>query len=175
MSLRGGQDGRRGNPSCLGECRRRCLFDYRVTVDRQGLCPRDDKGGIFTMKGVKIKGFLILSWRGGSLSDRRGNPSCLGESGKVGGSFTEGQWIAAGFQPSRCQKLEKRNGQSLCFTLHPSIFSLLLLTFLETYTEAHVAAAETGGVADALSRTQVHPGVVPGTTPLDPMRARDWT
>ena len=45
--------GRRGNPSCLGGRVRGCLFGYLLTVDRHGLRPRDDKGGIFTMKGVK--------------------------------------------------------------------------------------------------------------------------
>ena len=30
-------------------------------------------------------------------SEGRGNPSCLGESGRVGGSVTEDQWIATGY------------------------------------------------------------------------------
>ena len=65
-----------------------------------------------------------------------------------------------------------RNGQSLLFTLYPSIFTLLvpplgsfglappqaktflassLLAFLETDTEAYAAVTVTGGVAGALS------------------------
>ena len=44
---------------------------------------------------------------------------------------------------------------------------------LETDTEAHIAVvAVTGGEAEALSRTQGGPAVVPGTTPCDPIRAR---
>ena len=70
---------------------------------------------------------------------------------------------------------KRKNGQSLYFTLHPSTFSLLLLAFLETYTEAYYVVAETGGVVGALSRTQERPVVVPGTTPFDPIRARRWT
>jgi hypothetical protein len=74
------------------------------------------------MKGVKIKGFLILSWRGGSLSDRRGNPSCLGESGKVGGSFTEGQWIATGYALAMTKIGEKERSE---FMFHSSPFNIL--------------------------------------------------
>jgi hypothetical protein len=37
-----------------------------------------DKSSNFTMKGVKRMGFLKLSLRGGSGSEGRGNPSCLG-------------------------------------------------------------------------------------------------
>ena len=65
-----------------------------------------------------------------------------------------------------------KNGQSFLFTLHPSIFTLLvsplgsfglappqaktflafsLLAFLETDTEAYVVVAVTGGVVVALS------------------------
>jgi len=35
------------------------------------------------------------------------------------------------------------------FTLHPSIFALPSLAFLETYTEAYVAVAGTGGAGVA--------------------------
>ena len=91
----------------------------------------------------------------------------------------------------------ERNGQSLLFTLYPSIFTLLvsslgsfgpaglppclgqdsprslaLLAFLETNTEADDEATAAGGAGEALSRTQVRPDVVPGTTPSDPTRAR---
>ena len=52
----------------------------------------------------------------------------------------------------------------------PYIAPMLLL--LETNTEATAADTGAGGVADALSRTQEHPVVVPGTTPCDPIRAR---
>ena len=31
----------------------RVRFGYGGSVDRHGLRPRDDKGGVFTMKGVK--------------------------------------------------------------------------------------------------------------------------
>ena len=37
------------------------------------------------------------------------------------------------------------------FTLHPSIFTLPSLAFLETYTEAYAVEAVTGGVGVALS------------------------
>ena len=37
------------------------------------------------------------------------------------------------------------------FTLHPSIFALPSLAFLETYTEAYVGVAGTGGVEVAPS------------------------
>ena len=46
-----------------------CLFASRLTVDRHGLRPRDDK---------MCHGALCLSLRGGQ-NGRRGNPSCLGE------------------------------------------------------------------------------------------------
>ena len=38
----------------------------------------------------------------------------------------------------------------------------------ETYAEAYVVVAATGGAGAALSRTQVRPGGVPGTTPPRP-------
>jgi len=37
LSLRGGQNGRRGNPSCHGGRRSTCLCAPRFPVDRQGL------------------------------------------------------------------------------------------------------------------------------------------
>ena len=37
------------------------------------------------------------------------------------------------------------------FPLHPSNFTLPSLAFLETYTEAYVVVAETGGGVEALS------------------------
>jgi hypothetical protein len=39
---------------------------YWQSVDRHGLRPRDDKGGIFTMKGMKRLRFSSLSLRGGN-------------------------------------------------------------------------------------------------------------
>jgi hypothetical protein len=77
-------------------------------------------------------------WAGLSLRVLRvsGSPRAFGPRDDKGG------WVCG----------EKRkNGQSLYFTLHPSTFSLLLLAFLETYTEAHVDVVGTGGVAVALS------------------------
>ena len=66
---------------------------------------------------------------------------------KRSGSVGEGQWSATGFRP-RDDKggwvCGEKKGQSLCFTLHPSIFSLLLLAFLETYTEADIVDAGAG-------------------------------
>ena len=50
------------------------------------------------------------------------------------------------FSPRDDKMVGKRNGQSLLFTLHPSIFTLLSLAFLETNTEAYFGAAGTGGV-----------------------------
>jgi hypothetical protein len=44
LSLRGGQHGRRGNPSCLEGHKRVIRFASWFTVDRHGLSPRDDKG-----------------------------------------------------------------------------------------------------------------------------------
>ena len=41
VSLRGAT--RRDNPSCLEVCVRGMRFAYRVTVDRHGLRPRDDR------------------------------------------------------------------------------------------------------------------------------------
>jgi len=90
-------------------------------------------------------------------------------------------------------KLELGNDQRLVPLLPPSLFTLevsslgsfglappqaktflaySLLAFLETDTEAKVGGAVARGVVVALSRTQVRPVVVPGTTPFDPIRAR---
>ena len=55
------------------------------------------------------------------------------------------------YSPRDDKMVGKRNGQSLLFTLHPSIFTLPSLAFLETYTEAYVVIAETGGGVEALS------------------------
>ncbi|WP_407678738.1 hypothetical protein [Candidatus Seribacter sulfatis] len=38
-----------------------------------------------------------MSLRGGNASDRRGNPSCLGERGRLVSSLTGSQWIATGY------------------------------------------------------------------------------
>jgi hypothetical protein len=47
-------------------------------VDRHGLRPRDDKGGIFTMKGMKKIEVLKFVIARRERSEGRGNPSCLG-------------------------------------------------------------------------------------------------
>ena len=130
---------------------RGCLFGYWLTVDRHGL-------SALAMTRVRY-GALCLSLRGGQ-NGRRGNPSCLEGHGRLVCSFTGSQWIATGLRP-RDDKID-----GFPFTLHPSNFTLLSLAFLETYTEAYVEVAAFGGVAVvALSRTQVCPVEVPGTTP----------
>jgi hypothetical protein len=102
-------------------------------------------------------GFLKLSLRGGNASDRRGNPSCLRESGR-GWRFA--YWLTVdrhGLRPRDDKGGE--NGILGCeFTpgLPPCLGqdsprSPALLAFLETNTEAYVAAAVTGGAAVALS------------------------
>jgi hypothetical protein len=47
-------------------------------VDRHGLRPRDDKVWYFHHEGSDEFEVLSLSLRGGSGSEGRGNPSCLG-------------------------------------------------------------------------------------------------
>ena len=66
-------------------------------MDRHGLRPRDDKGGIFTMKGVKSMGFLILSLRGGSGAKDAAIHRVSGVANGFVCSGNEGQWIATGF------------------------------------------------------------------------------
>ena len=82
LSLRGGQYGRRGNPSCLGgRGRVVCSFTEGQWI-ATGLRPRDDKGGVFYHEESDEFGVLTLSLRGGQYG-RRGNPSCLGGRGRV--------------------------------------------------------------------------------------------
>jgi hypothetical protein len=117
---------------------------------------RDDKGGVFYHEGSEDIGVLLLSLRGGSgardaaihrvSGDLDGNADrflrASGSPRAFGPRDDKGGWVCG----------EKRkNGQSLCFTLHPSIFSLLLLAFLETNTEAYDVGADPGGVGGALS------------------------
>ena len=117
--------------------------------------PRDDKGG---------GGVLFVIARRTTV--RNSNPSCLGGCGRVCLVDYCLTVDRHGLRPRDDKMVGKRNGQSLCFTLHPSIFTLLSLAFLETNTEAYVEVAAFGGVAVvALSRTQVCPVEVPGTTP----------
>jgi len=86
LSLRGGQNGRRGNPSCLGIYFLRMLFIYCGSVDRRahkGLAMTrceggDDKGGVFTMKGMKKIEVIIFVIARRERSEGRGNPSCVG-------------------------------------------------------------------------------------------------
>ena len=52
-----------------------------------GLRPRDDNT------------LIVIARR--ERSEERGNPSCLGERGRLVSSFAGSQWIATGFQPSR--------------------------------------------------------------------------
>jgi len=57
-----------------------------------------DKGGVFTMKKVKWwSSYIVIARR--ERSEGRGNPSCLGERGRVVCSLTKGQWIATGLRP----------------------------------------------------------------------------
>ena len=80
LSLRGGQDGRRGNPSCLGGRVRGCLFVFWLTVDRHGLRPRDDKSEGSDDKSGMGRVLFVIARR--ERSERRGNPSCLEERGR---------------------------------------------------------------------------------------------
>ncbi|MDA8991218.1 hypothetical protein N9H45_06795 [Opitutales bacterium] len=57
LSLRGGQYGRRGNPSCLGDVGGVVCSVTEGQWISHGLCPRDDKGGV---------GAMCLSLREGS-------------------------------------------------------------------------------------------------------------
>ena len=71
----------------------RVRYVYWGPVDRHGLSPRDDKGGVFYHEESDEFGVLTLSLRGGQYG-RRGNPSCFGGRGRVCGTFTDIQWIA---------------------------------------------------------------------------------
>ena len=51
-------------------------FGCRFTVDRHGLCPRDDNTLVYRL--IKRCSYTTtVSLRGGSVSEGRGNPSCL--------------------------------------------------------------------------------------------------
>ena len=93
-------------------------------MDRHGLRPRDDK-----VEGA------------GRLVTHSGSPRAYALAMT---KFGDGC-------PRDDKIVSKRNAQSLCFTLHPSIFTLPSLAFLETYTEAYVAAAAARGEVVALS------------------------
>ena len=99
MSLRGGSgSGRRGNPSCLEEGDRVCLFAYWFTVDRHGLRPRDDKSGGNDALAMTTHS---LSLRGGSVASDAAIHRVSGDPDGFVSSLTGSQWIATGFQPSR--------------------------------------------------------------------------
>jgi hypothetical protein len=75
-----------------------CLFASRLTVDRHGLRPRDDK----------VKGRMWLVRLDCDLCHceeraERGTRQSIGCNGAYGecGSLPGSQWIATGFQPSR--------------------------------------------------------------------------
>ena len=70
-----------------------CLFVYWFTVDRHGLRPRDDKGEL-----VEDTVCLLV---------HSGSPRAFSPRDDKGG------WVCG----------EKRKGQSLLFTLYPSIFT----------------------------------------------------
>jgi hypothetical protein len=84
LSLRGGQHGRRGNPSCLAQRKRAVRFAYWFTVDRHA------------RKGLAMTTHTF-SLRGGSASERRGNPSCLAQRLRLVSLLPGSQWIATGF------------------------------------------------------------------------------
>ena len=48
---------------------------------------------------------------------RRGNPLCLEARVRLVSSLTGSQWIATGFQPSRCQGVVECSGRFGCITL----------------------------------------------------------
>jgi hypothetical protein len=133
-----------------------CLFVYWFTVYRHGLTAIAMKRVVFsTMKEVKALEFSYCHCEEGAERPTRQSIVSRGLDGNAvrllrasgsprafGPRDDKGGWVCG----------EKRkNGQSLYFTLHPSIFTLLLLAFLETNTEACVVAAGTGGVGGALS------------------------
>ena len=74
LSLRGGLQVRRGNPSCLEGRDRRMRFAYWFTVDRHGLRPRDDKMWSESVYRSRTTHHVIARRK---RSERRGNPSCL--------------------------------------------------------------------------------------------------
>ena len=61
---------------------------------------RDDKGGIFTMKGVKRLEFSLCHCEEDSMDDAAIHRVSEDACGVVS-SFSGSQWIATGFQPSR--------------------------------------------------------------------------
>ena len=79
----------------------RVRYVYWGPVDRHGLRPRDDKSGIFTMKGMKKVEVPILSLRGENevrdAAIHRVSEDAVG----VVCSVTQDLWIATGFQPLR--------------------------------------------------------------------------
>ena len=72
----------------------------RVSGSPWAFSPRDDKGGIFTIKGMKRLEFSYCHCE----EDRIDDAAIHRVSGDVDGfvsSLTGSQWIATGFQPSR--------------------------------------------------------------------------
>jgi hypothetical protein len=50
------------------------LFDYYLSVDSHGLCLRDQKSGIFTMKGMKRWGFSFCHCEEDRMDDAAIHP-----------------------------------------------------------------------------------------------------
>ena len=73
----------RGNPSCLGVYFLRVWYVTVLQWIATGLRPRDDKGGVFTMRGMKKIEVLKFVIARRERSEGRGNPSCLGGRGRV--------------------------------------------------------------------------------------------
>ena len=96
LSLRGGQNGRRGNPSCLEGRDRVCLFASRPTVDRHGLSSlamkRSERNG-----GVQFGSNTIFVIPRKERSERRGNPLYAMDAFEQCGSLPSSQWIATGY------------------------------------------------------------------------------
>jgi hypothetical protein len=99
LSLRGGQNGRRGNPSCLEGRDRVCLFASLLTVDRHRLSAlamtRCGSDGVYQSRTTNC----VIARK--ERSEGRGNPLYAMNTFRQCVSLPSSQWIATGFQPSR--------------------------------------------------------------------------